>query len=92
MLYNKVMNSRVKYNVFLFISTFARTLIEVFISLFLFKNGFSINSILLFYFLTSVFSLFVSYIFAKIGEKVGYSIVMCIGVVSFVILQIAFNN
>lgn len=81
-----------KFDIFLFVSTFARTLIEVFIPLFLYKNGFSIKSILLFYLLTSVFSLFVSYIFAKIGEKIGYSIVMCAGVASFVVMQVALNN
>lgn len=86
------MNNRVRFNFFLFISTFARALIEVFISLFLFKNGFSIDSILLFYLLENLVALFISYFFVKIGERFDYSIVMQIGVASFVVLQFALNN
>ena len=86
------MNNRARFNFFLFISTFARALIEVFISLFLFKNGFSIDSILLFYLLENLVALFISYFFVKIGEKFNYSIVMCIGVVSFAVLQFVLNN
>ncbi len=86
------MNNRARFNFFLFISTFARALIEVFISLFLFKNGFSIDSILLFYLLENLAALFISYFFVKIGEKFNYSIVMYIGVVSFAVLQFVLNN
>ena len=82
----------VKFNIFSFISTFARSLIEIFISLYLFKNGFSIKSILIFYLLENMFSLFISYLFVKIGEKHSYSLVMCIGIISFTILQIVLNN
>ena len=86
------MNNRVRFNIFLFISVFARALIEVFISLFLFKNGFSIDLILQFYLLENMFAFFISYFFVKIGERFNYSIVMCIGVISFVALQFALNN
>lgn len=86
------MNSRAKFNVFLFISTFAKALIEVFISLFLFKSGFSITSILLVFLLSNIFAVFISYAFVKIGERFNYSVVMCIGIASFVGLQFALNN
>lgn len=86
------MSNRIRFNVFLFVSTFARTLIEVFVSLFLFKSGFSINLILQFYLLENLFALFISYFFVKIGERFNYSIVMCIGIVSFIALQFALNN
>lgn len=81
-----------RFNVFLFVSTFARSLIEIFISLYLFKNGFSIQSILIFYLLGNLFSLVFSYFFVRIGEKSNYSIVMFIGVVSFIVLQFALNK
>ena len=85
-------NNHVKFNIFSFISTFARSLIEIYISLYLYKNGFSINLILLFYLLENLFAMFLSYIFVKIGEKYKYSIVMYIGIISFIILQIVLNN
>ena len=85
-------NSRIKFNIFSCISTFARSLIEIFISLYLFKNGFSIKFILLFYLLENIFAIFLSYIFVRIGEKYKYSIIMYIGVISFIILQVVLNN
>ncbi len=83
---------QIKFNIFSFISTFARSLIEIFISLYLFKNGFNIRSILLFYLFENFFALFFSYIFVIIGEKYKYSIVMYIGIFSFIVLQIILNN
>ena len=88
---NKKKN-QIKFNIFSFISTFARSLIEIFISLYLFKNGFNIRSILLFYLFENFFALFLSYIFVIIGEKYKYSIVMYIGIFSFIVLQIILNN
>lgn len=85
-------DNRIRFNIFSFISTFARSLIEIFISLYLYKNGFSIKSILLFYLLENLFAIFLSYLFVKIGEKYKYSIVMYIGIISFIVLQIVLNN
>lgn len=85
-------NDRVRYNTFLFVSTFAKTLIEVFISLYLFKNGFVIQFIILFYVLENLFALPISYYLVKLGEKVGYAAVMGIGILSFVTLQLALNT
>ena len=82
---------RIKFNTFTFISTFARTIIETFISLFLFKNGFSIKEILFFYFLENFFAIFISYLFVVIGEKTKYSIVMYIGIIGFVLFQASLN-
>lgn len=86
------MTNRTKYNIFLFISTFARNLVEVFISLILFKNGFPLSSILQFYLLGTLFSIPVSYLFVRIGERLNYSLVMCFGIVSFAVLQLALNS
>ena len=92
MLYNVYMSNRAKYNVFLFVSTFARALVEIFISLFLFKNGFSLNQVLLVYLLENVFALFISYAMVRIGERYNYAVVMCIGIVAFIILQAVLSN
>ena len=85
-------NNRIKFNIFLFISNFARSLIEIFVSLYLYKNGFSIKSILIFFLIDNLFAIFLSYFFVKIGEKYKYTIVMYIGIISFVLLQIVLNN
>ena len=82
---------RIKFNTFSFISTFARAIVETFISLFLFKNGFSIKEILLFYLIENFAAIFISYFFVWLGEKTKYSIVMYIGIVAFIILQISLN-
>ena len=47
---------------------------------------------MLFYLLENLFAIFLSYIFVRIGEKYKYSIVMYIGVISFIILQVVLNN
>ncbi len=77
-----------KFNTFNFLSTFARSLIEIFISLYLFKKGFTLNQIVLFYILENAFSIFLSYIYVLIGEKYNYCVPMFIGIISFVIVQI----
>ena len=87
-----MINNQVKFNIFSFVSTFARSLIEIFISLYLFKNGFSVSSVALFYFFENVFALFLAYIFIRIGEKFNYAIIMIIGLISFVTLQIILRD
>ncbi|MBR2713013.1 MAG: MFS transporter [Bacilli bacterium] len=84
-------NKKLKFNIFAFLSNFARSLIEIFISLFLFKNGFTIKEILLFYFLENFFAIFLAYIFVKIGERFRYSVVMFIGITSLFVFQVSLN-
>lgn len=87
-----VKNDQLKFNIFSFISTFARSLIEIFISLYLFKNGYSIQNIVMFYLFVNLFAIPLSYIFVKIGEKTRYSYVMIIGLVSFLVVQLLLRN
>ena len=87
-----MIKDQVKFNIFSFISFFARALIETFISLYLFKNGFSINSVVAFYCLENIFSLFIAYLFIKTGEKFNYGIIMIIGLAAFIILQLVLEN
>ena len=87
-----MISNQVKFNIFSFISTFARSLIEIFISLYLFKNGFSVSSVALFYFFENVFSIALAYTFIRIGEKFNYAIIMIIGLIAFVTLQIVLRN
>lgn len=86
------LNEQIRFNIFSFISTFARSLIEIFISLYLFKNGYSIQCIILFYFFTNLFAIPLSYFFVKIGEKTKYIYIMIIGLIAFVIVQLLLRN
>ena len=85
-------NDQIKFNIFSFLSTFARSLIEIFISLYLFKMGFSIKNIILFYFFANAFAVPLSYIFVKIGERTKYSYIMIIGFIAFLVVQILLRN
>lgn len=66
------LNEQIEFNIFSFLSTFARSLIEIFISLYLFKNGISFHNIILFYFFVNMFAVPLSYVFVKLGEKTKY--------------------
>lgn len=76
------------FNVFNIISTFVRSLIEIFISLYLFKKGFNLKSIVLFYVLANFIAIPISYVFALIGEKTRYVYVMLFSYVCFIGLQL----
>ena len=73
-----------KFNVFVFLSSFARSLIEVFIPLYLYKKGMNFEQILYFYLLIFTFSIFISYIILKIANKIGYKYFMFVCAISFV--------
>ena len=86
------LNEQIKFNIFSFVSTFARSLIEIFISLYLFKNGYSLHHIILFYFFINLFAIPLSYFLVKLGEKTKYIYVMIIGLIAFVIVQLLLRN
>ena len=86
------LNEQIEFNIFSFISTFDRSLIEIFISLYLFKNGISLHNIILFYFCVNMFAVPLSYVFVKLGEKTKYIYIMIIGLIAFVIVQLLLRN
>ena len=86
------LNEQIEFNIFSFLSTFARSLIEIFISLYLFKNGISFHNIILFYFFVNMFAVPLSYFFVKLGEKTKYIYIMIIGLITFVIVQLLLRN
>lgn len=85
-------NNQVKFNIFSFLSTFARSLVEIFIFLYLFKNGYSLQAVVLFYFLVNLFAMPLAYLFVKLGEKTNYIYIMIIGLISFVVVQVLLQN
>lgn len=85
-------NDQLKFNIFSFLSTFARSLIEIFISLYLFKMGYTLQNIVLFYFFANLFAIPLAYFFVKLGEKTKYSYVMIIGFIAFLVVQVLLRN
>lgn len=85
-------DDQLKFNIFSFISAFARNLIEIFVSLYLFKSGCSVKEVLLFYLFVNLFAMPLSYLFVYIGEKIKYTFVMIIGFIGFILVQILLWN
>ena len=56
-------NNQKKFGIYVFLSTFSRNLIEVFIPIILYKFGFDIKEVLFYYLLANVISLIISYPF-----------------------------
>lgn len=81
------MNNSKRYNLFILISTLARNITEVFSSVLLYKMGYSIKEILLFYsilyFVGSIVSIITMYLIGKI--KINYLLI-----ISSVIFSISF--
>ena len=80
-----------KFGIYVFLSTFSRNLIEVFIPVILYKNGFVIKEILFYYLMANVISLIISYPFINLSKKYNDKILSIIGIIGFVILQILLN-
>lgn len=80
------------FNLFVIMSTFGRNLVEIFIALILFKAGFSLKSIILFYTLIYAFCLMLSFPFIYIGKRYSHKIVTILSVISFGLLLIFLLN
>ncbi|MBQ7137034.1 MAG: MFS transporter [Bacilli bacterium] len=85
-------NNQKKFGTYVFLSTFARNLIEVFVPIILYKFGFAFKEVLLYYLLVSAFSLVLSYPYIYLSNKYSNKLVGFIGIFSFVIVQILLNN
>jgi hypothetical protein len=85
---NTIDKNQRRYNFFVFLSTFARQLIELFIPIILYKAWFSIKNVVLYYFCVSLFSCILAPIVIKIAKKIKYNTILLIWIISFVILQI----
>ena len=80
------------YNLFVFLSTFARQLIELFIPIILYKAWFTIKNIVFYYFCISLFSCILAPMVIKIAKKIRYNTILLIWIMSFVILQILISH
>lgn len=59
-----------KYNIFILLSTFARNIVDIFSSVLLYKMGYSIRDIFIFYGILSLFGIFISIITIKLTNKI----------------------
>ena len=81
-----------KFNIYVFISTFARSLIETFIPLLLFKFGYSLKEVVLYFLIYNFIELIISYPLVYIATKKGNKILAIFGFIGFVLTQIMLNR
>lgn len=81
-----------KFGIYVFLSTFSRNLIEVFIPVILYKGGYELKTVLLYYFLANLFSLLLSYPCVAFSKKYNNKILSIIGIAAFLVLQILLNH
>ena len=77
-----------RYNIFVFLSTFARQLIELFIPIILYKAWFLIKDIVFYYFCVSLFSFILAPLVFKLARKIQYKTILFIWIIAFILLQI----
>ena len=81
-----------KFNVYVFISTFARALIETFIPLLLFKFGYSLKEVVFYFLIYNFIELIISYPLVYIATKKGNKVLAILGFVGFVLTQVMLNK
>lgn len=86
------MNNRKKFELYVFLSTFSRNLIEVFIPVILYKFGYELKEVIIYFLLSNIFSLFLSYPLIEFSKKFNNKILTFIGIIAFVSLQIMLAN
>lgn len=81
-----------KFNVYVFLSTFARNLVELFIPIMLYKFGYDIKDVIFYLLMMNVFSLIMSYPSTMFSNKFGNKAFTVVGVIAFAVLQILLGN
>ena len=79
------------FNRYVFISTFARNLIEVFVGTILLKMSFSLHSVIYYYLLVNIFSVILCIPCCLISKKFSNKLLSIIGIIAFILLQITLN-
>lgn len=83
------------YNIYLFISTFTRNIIDIYSVVYLYQKGFDINSICLAYIIIYLLGIIITYLSLKIGNIIGYKYILILSSivtsVSFYILKLSNN-
>ncbi len=85
------MSNLKKYNIFVFITSFSKLLIELFIPLILYDKGFTVKEIIIFLILKSLFSLLVIPLILFLGRKYLYSKVLLVSSILFTLTYVFLN-
>ena len=80
-----------KFSIYVFLSTLSRSLIEVYIPVILYKYGYSIKEVILYYLLVNVVSLILAYPCIYISKKYDNKVLVVLGMISFLLTQIYLN-
>lgn len=87
------MNKNTRYfNTYIFLTTFARQLLEVFIGTFLYKMGFSLQAVLLYYVLVMGFSIIIAIPCFHMCKKHSNRLLSIIGIISLFALQVILDT
>lgn len=70
------------YNLFLFISTFTRNIIDVFMVIYLYKMGYKINDIIYIYILIYLMGIIISSFSLIVGNIIGYKYILILSSIS----------
>lgn len=86
------MNKNTSYfNTYVFLTTFARSLLEVFIGTILYKIGFSLHEVVFYYVLVMGFSVVLAIPCSHISKKYSNKLLSIIGIMAFFLLQLVLN-
>lgn len=85
-------DNRKKFEWYVFLSTFSRNLIEVFIPVILYEFGYSLKEVILYFLLSNVFSFIFAYPFVLLSKRFDYKMLNIIGIVAFILIQIMLGN
>ena len=85
-------NNKKNFDIYVFFSTFARNLIEAFIGTILYKKGFTLHEVLLYYLLVNIFSFILAFLCIIISKKYSNKILSIISLISFILLQVFLSN
>ena len=80
-----------KYNLYIFISSFTRNIIDVYSVIYLYQKGISVKNIIAMYSLIYFFGTFISIFSIQLGNKIGYKYILMLSSIatsiSFYILR-----
>lgn len=85
------MTSLKKFNIFVFLSTFSKLMIEVFIPILLFDNGFGVKGVLIFFLVKFITIFFITIPTSYLGKKIKFKNLMIISNILFCISCIMIN-
>lgn len=81
-----------KFNLFVMLSTLGVNLIEIFIPIYLYKNGYNLNEIYLYFIVFLIFSFISSTITFKISDNYNYKVLVIFSLFSFLITNVLLIN